>query len=162
MTNIGIIGCGAIYQNHANAIEKIEGLHLVAVCDIYPEALKTAAERYHCKSYDNYLDLIADSEIDAIHICTPHYLHNEMAIAAMLAGKDVLTEKPICIHPEDAKRMYATAQQTGRRLGVCFQNRYNETSQMAKKLLDSGELGNIIGAKAMFTWQRDEAYYNQA
>ncbi len=162
MTNVAIIGCGAIYQNHANAIEKIEGVKLYAVCDIDEKAVEQAAKLYHCKSYTNYLDLIADPLVDAIHICTPHYLHNEMAIAAMHAGKDVLTEKPICIHPEDAKKMYETALETGTRLGVCFQNRYNETSQKAKQLLESGELGNIIGAKSMFTWQRDESYYNQA
>ena len=162
MTNIGIIGCGSIYQNHANAIQHIEGLTLYALCDIDPVVLQTAVAKYDCKPYENYLDLIADPEIDAVHICTPHYLHNEMAIAAMLAGKDVLTEKPICIHPIDAKRMQDTAKETGRRLGVCFQNRYNETSQLAKKMLTSGALGTILGAKAMFTWQRDESYYNQA
>lgn len=162
MTNVAIIGCGEIYQNHARAIAQTEGLTLYAVCDIIPEIANKAAALYHCKAYTNYLDLIADPMVDTVHICTPHYLHSEIAIASMYAGKDVLSEKPICIHPSDANRIYEVSKETGRKFGVCFQNRYNKTSQKAKELLESGELGTIKGAKAIFTWQRDEPYYNQA
>lgn len=162
MTNIAIIGCGAIYQNHANAIKNIDGLNLFAVCDIDENAAKSAAELYNCKYYTDYKEMLSDEKIDCVHICTPHYLHSEMAVFAMEAGKDVLTEKPLCINMSDTKKMQEAAEKTGRRLGVCFQNRYNETSQKAKALLDSGKLGKVIGAKALFTWNRDEAYYAQA
>ncbi|MEG2931793.1 MAG: Gfo/Idh/MocA family oxidoreductase, partial [Ruthenibacterium sp.] len=162
MWNAAIIGCGAIYQNHANALVRMENTALCAVCDIDEAAAQRAATQYHCSYYTNYRALLADPKVDTVHICTPHYLHCEMAIAAMRAGKDVLTEKPICLHPLDAQQMQQVALETGRRLGVCFQNRYNETAQQAKLLLSGGALGKVLGAKSMFTWNRDEAYYNQA
>jgi len=82
-----------------------------------------------------------------------------MAIEAMRSGRNVFTEKPISISSSEAEEMISVSEETGKKLGVCFQNRYNNTSVRLKEILDSAELGRIIGAKAFVTWHRDEDYY---
>jgi UDP-N-acetyl-2-amino-2-deoxyglucuronate dehydrogenase len=77
----------------------------------------------------------------------------------MQSGRNVFTEKPISISSSGAEEMIRVSAETGKKLGVCFQNRYNNTSVKLKELLDSGKLGRIIGAKAFVTWQRGEEYY---
>ncbi len=162
MIHAAIVGCGAIHDYHANAIEKVDGAQVYAVCDIDATAAQKAAETYSCKAYTDYRDVLGDPEIHTVHICTPHYLHSEMAIAALRAGKDVLCEKPMCISVAEAEQLRLVCEETGRRFGVCFQNRYNITSRQAKELLDSGELGAVLGAKAICIWERNAAYYAQA
>ena len=68
----------------------------MAVCDIVPEKAETAAETYKIPQvYTDYKEMLKNPDIDVIHICTPHYLHAEMAIDALNAGKHVLCEKPM-------------------------------------------------------------------
>ncbi len=83
-----------------------------------------------------------------------------MAIKAMEKGKHVICEKPLAIRYEDARKMCECADKNNVRLGVCFQNRYNEQSVYLKNLVDSCELGSVIAMKGFVTWDRDESYYN--
>lgn len=156
---IGIIGCGAIHSIHADAIMKNPKTKLAAVCDIDEDKAKKASILYGCDYFTDFNKLLSQDNIDAVHICTPHYLHAPMSIAAMRAGKHVLTEKPMAISTADAEEMIKVSEQTGKRLGICFQNRFNTTSERIKELLESGELGKIMGGKAFVTWHRDESYY---
>lgn len=160
--NVAVIGCGAIYPNHADAIVEYPGVKLYAVCDKNEERAKKAAHKYECKHYIDYEDMLKDKEINIVHICTPHYLHAPMAIKAMQSGKHVLTEKPIATSTSDALEMIRVSKETGRHFGVCFQNRYNSTSLRVKEILESGKAGRVIGAKAFVTWFRDEKYYTES
>jgi predicted dehydrogenase len=85
-----------------------------------------------------------------------------VAIAAMKAGCHVLTEKPMSIDLADAEAMVATAKETGKTLGVIFQNRYNAGSVLIKSVLEHGTLGNILAAKATLTWYRPDEYYSKS
>jgi len=157
--NSAIVGCGAIYANHADAVINSKKAKLAAVCDIDKKKLAAAADKYKCKGYDDYTELLKDDNIQVIHICTPHYLHAPMAIEAMRKGKHVLTEKPMAISVEEAEKMINVSNETGMKLGVCFQNRYNTTSMKIYELLKTGNAGKIKGAKGWMTWYRDEEYY---
>ncbi len=157
-----VIGCGAIHQNHLDAIASCPQADLYAVCDIDAAQGEKTAASANCKLFTSFDEVLADPAIDVVHLCTPHYLHAPMAIAAMKAGKDVLTEKPMAMGIYETMDMVRAARETGRTLGVCFQNRYNYTSQHVKSLLNSGSLGKVHGAKAMVTWGRDAKYYGQA
>lgn len=157
-----VIGLGAIHMNHINAIASCPNAQLVAVCDNNEELVRRKQEEFHCVGYTDYIDMLEHEEIDVVHILTPHYLHAEMAINCMLCGKDVLTEKPMGMNSLETDGMIQAAQDTGLTLGVCFQNRYNPTSQRIRKLLDSGRMGAVKGSKMIVTWDRDEAYYDQA
>jgi UDP-N-acetyl-2-amino-2-deoxyglucuronate dehydrogenase len=156
---IGIIGCGAICRTHADAIKAIEGIELVACSDIIEEKAVKLSEEYNCDYYTDYRELLKNCNVDVIHICTPHYLHAEMAVNSMKAGKHVLVEKPMAISSKDALEMISVAKETGKKLGVCFQNRYNTTSQKIIEVLRSGNTGKIKGAKAFVTWNRGASYY---
>lgn len=154
-----IIGCGTISGVHAAAVRQLPETRLVAVVDIIEPRAAETAQRYGCRSYTDYRQMLQDQQIQAVHICTPHYLHAEMAIASMQSGKHVLVEKPIAVSLAEADAMIAAARQTGKKLGVCFQNRYNSTAVQMKSLLDSGQAGGAIRAKAAIKWHRDAAYY---
>lgn len=157
-----VIGLGAIHQNHLHALSKIPETTLSAVCDIDPELLLSRQEKLLCEGFTDYREMIDTVHPDVVHICTPHYLHAPMAIYAMEHGCHVLTEKPMAIHEEETRQMIETASKTGKTLGICFQNRYNPTSQRIRALLDSGEAGKVLSIKMTVTWNRDEKYYGQA
>ncbi len=157
--NSAIAGCGAISSIHGDAITGCQNANLYAVCDIDRVKASKAADKYACKNFTDYETMLSDKSIDVIHICTPHYLHAPMAISAMKAGKNVLVEKPMAISVSDAQEMISVSGQTGKKLGICFQNRYNTTAQKTKEVLGAGKAGRVLGGKALVTWHRDEAYY---
>lgn len=155
----GIIGCGHIFPMHAVSVIKQENAELVAICDNKEVIVRSTAEKYQCNYYLDYKEMINKEEIDIIHICTPHYLHPEMAIYAAQHGVNILTEKPMAIHLEDAYAMQKAAHDNHVILQVSFQNRYNPGSMLIKNSLKSGELGKILAARLLVTWNRPDEYY---
>lgn len=155
-----VIGCGMISKNHFKALKNVKNAECLAVCDTDREKAMGAAETYAVeKTYFDYRELLQDDSIDVVHICTPHHLHAQMAIDALNAGKHVLCEKPMALTTEDATAMKEARDRSGKQLGICFQNRYNEASVYMKKLLEGGSLGNVIGARGQVTWDRKPEYY---
>lgn len=159
---IGIIGCGNIFPMHVYPIFHDESYDLVALCDIKEDRLAKNTKLFNTMGYTNYKTMLAEANLDVVHVLTPHYLHPPMVIAALKAGCHVLTEKPMSIHYSDAKEMVATAKETGKTLGVIFQNRYNLASKLIKDTLLSGELGNIISGRVIVTWNRSDDYYTKS
>lgn len=159
MIKAAIVGCGVIHENHANAIIKYNGAEISSFCDIKPDRALNAAAKYGGKATSDYKEILEDSDINVVHICTPHYLHTPMAIEALRHGKNVLMEKPVAMNYEEAEKLIRAAQESDRKIGVCFQNRYNNTNRRIKELLTSGETGRILGARAFVNWRRDDKYY---
>lgn len=160
--NAAIIGCGTIFEKHAEAVAGLEKARLYAVCDIDAEKAEKAAKQYGCRCFTDFCEMLEDDAINVVHICTPHYLHAPMAIKAMERGKHVLTEKPMAISVRDAGEMIRVSRKTDKTLGVCFQNRYNATSMKIREVLRSGKAGKILGAKAIVTWSRSGEYYTES
>jgi UDP-N-acetyl-2-amino-2-deoxyglucuronate dehydrogenase len=161
MYSVGIIGCGTVHSVHAEALLANPRTGLVSVVDIVEERARESAEKYGSETYcTDYRELLKRPDIDAVHICTPHYLHAPMAIEAMKSGKNVLVEKPMAIKPGDAEEMIKVSEETGRQLGVCFQNRYNRTAKWVKEFLDSEKAGKVLGARAFVTSFRGREYYS--
>ena len=159
---VGVIGCGMISGNHFHALEKLESVELRAVCDIDEEKLKKAMDVQRVEGYTDWHALISRDDIDAVHVCVPHYLHAEMSVSALRAGKHVLCEKPMGVSLKEARAMEAAALESGKTLTICFQNRYNGASKRMKEVIDSGELGRIQGGSAFVTWNRAEPYYQNS
>lgn len=159
---VGIIGCGNIFPMHAKSIQLSGLAEVVAVCDVKEDRVRKAATAYNCEAYLDYHEMLEKASLDVVHICTPHYLHAPMTIAAANAGKHVLTEKPMSITVADGEAMVEACERNGVLLGVIFQNRYNPGSLLIKEELKSGRLGRILGAKCSVTWKRTDEYYSKS
>ena len=151
---VGIIGCGGIANGkHLPALKKLaeQGkLELVYFCDIVEERAKEAAKKYGAegaKVTTDYKEVVA-AELDVVHVCTPNRSHSEISCAAMLAGKDVMCEKPMAINAAEAKKMVDTAKETGRTLSIGYQNRQRPDSQYVKAEAEAGFFGDIYFARA--------------
>jgi UDP-N-acetyl-2-amino-2-deoxyglucuronate dehydrogenase len=162
MKKIGsaIIGLGAISGVHLKALSKVELADLKIVVDKDESLARKIAAEYGCDWATDYRQLFQRSDVQLVHLCTPHFLHAPMAEELLAAGKHVLTEKPMAENRESAsKLLQAEAKHNGVQLGVIFQNRYNPASQCVRSFIDSGELGKLICMKGLVTWSRGAKYY---
>ena len=161
MLNACIVGLGSISGNHANAIIKSGLGRIYAVCDCMKERADKAAELYHAKAVYDYSEVLSDESIDVVHICTPHYLHADMAIKALQAGKHIVLEKPLAIHFEELERLEKAYQASDKKACIMFQNRTNRCSVAMKKLIEEDKsLGKMLGISGFLLWCRDSEYYN--
>ncbi len=147
MVKVGIIGTG-IGRLHASSLAKCPDAEIKAICDIDPERACGAAKDFGvADTYEDYHDMLADDEIDAVVVATPNYLHAPMAIASFEAGKHVLCEKPISTNAADAKAMVEAGRKAGRIFQMGFNNRFRGDTQLLKKCIEDGDLGEIYYAK---------------
>lgn len=160
MLKSAIVGCGGIAQVHAKVLSLLECTELTACADIIPERAQKMAQEYNCRSYSSLEEMLEKESIDVLHICTPHYLHTPMAEAAAEHGIKVFTEKPPVISSEQWEEFHSLKDKVP--VGICFQNRYNESVKYIKGLIESGETGKILGARAFVTWCRGEKYYTES
>lgn len=154
-----IIGCGRIAQLHAAILESMEGAQVVACVDTAPDKAQAMAAPFGAKAYSDYLEMMDTEKPDLVHLCTPHYLHVEMAMEALARGIHVLMEKPAAISPESFKRLVKAQERSSALIGICFQNRYNATVRHLAQRLEEGQLGAIRGARCFVTWSRGADYY---
>lgn len=145
---IGVIGVGGRGQLAGLAHKPEEGVRLVAGADINPKALETFKEKYGEDVFltDDYRALLTRNDIDALFITTPDFLHEEMAIAALEAGKPIYLEKPMTISIEGCDRVLETAYRTGTKLYLGHNMRHFPVIQQMKEIIDSGLIGNIEAA----------------
>lgn len=154
-----VIGIGNISGNHLSAIADMPDVALTAVCDDQPVRADAASEKYGVRAFYSVDDLLKDGDFDVLHICLPHYLHAPYAVKALNAGKHVLCEKPMALNVREANEMRAAAAKNGKKLGICFQNRYNPASVSCREIIDSGRLGAVKSVRAAVFWERGADYY---
>jgi len=153
-----IVGFGAIGPIHAKAIDELENVSFYAVCDNNPKKVKNCLESYDVKSYIDFDEMLKDTEIDTVHICTPHYLHFEMIEKALKAGKGVVCEKPVTMTEDEYEKLCKNPDV--KKVCVVLQNRLNPCALKFKEIAESGEMGALKTARAVVTWMRDADYYN--
>lgn len=157
---VGIIGCGRISVVYLRAFQEMEDtLDICFAVDKDIRRAESFASHFAGCAYSDRLEDLLEARPDVVHICTPHFLHKQQAVACLRAGCHVLTEKPIALSLPDAREMIQTAQECERQLGVIFQNRYIEGVQRAKGLIESGAFGRILGAWSSLNWHRPPSYY---
>ena len=165
----GLAGCGNIAPMHINALAGLPQVRLVGLAD--PD--RRAAERLRAgmthvavkhlpECYEDLNSLIQTTGPDVVHICTPHHTHVPLAVAALQQGCHVLLEKPPAISLAGLAELSAAVGASNRTLGICFQNRYNDASRQARRLLQSGLAGKVKAARGYVTWNRGADYYGQA
>ncbi len=153
MLKVGIIGCGGIANSkHMPALtSQKDKCEMVAFCDIIRERAEKAAAQYGAegaKVYEDYHDLLADPEIDVVHVLTPNVAHCPITVAAFEAGKHVMCEKPMAATTEDAQLMIDAWKKSGKKFTIGYQNRFRKDTQTLFKACRAGDLGDIYFAKA--------------
>lgn len=155
-----VVGCGNVSASHFAALKDLPDAEVIATVDIKKDRADAKAEPFGAKAYYDFDEMLENEKPDCVHIATPHYLHTPMAIKALRAGANVFLEKPCSVSAEQVDELYKAQLESGKQLGVCFQNRYNESSLKAKELIDSGEYGKVLSARAFVTWNRGKDYYS--
>jgi len=153
-----VIGLGSISHVHVKALEDL-GVKITAVCDNKPEPAQAMARQLNCACYTCHEAMLDAGGFDVLHICLPHHLHAPVSIAALKKGIHTVCEKPMATTVADAEAMIAAAEESGAKLEIIFQNRYNPASAAIKEALLSGELGRVLGGWLRVTWFRSEDYY---
>ncbi len=156
---VGVVGIGDVSIVHLEAIAARAGSELVGIAEIDEPRRRAAAERWGVPGYASVEELIAAEHPDVVHVTTPHDQHAPVAIAALEAGVHVLLEKPLADSMEAGRAIGAALDASPAKLALCFQNRYNGPVRALRDLLDSGELGPIVGAWATVLWHRTPEYY---
>ena len=153
--NVGIVGCGGISRwAHYPFYKNDKRVKVVAVCDIIKERAEGFVRDCYPEAavYTDYRDLVAREDIDCVDICTPNYLHSEIAVAAFAHGKNVFSEKPDAVSPEKAIAMKEAAEKAGKLLMVMRNNRFADASAYMKKYIEAGRMGEIYAGRC--AWQR--------
>ncbi len=151
----GLIGCGDIARRRvAPALCDLADCELVAVSRArFSEAESFAREFGARKWFEDWRELVADSEIDAVYIATPVRPHAAQTIAAAKAGKHVLCEKPMAMNPAECDEMIAACRDNGVKLGVAYYRRFYPIVERVKSILQSGEIGTpVIAQINAFEW----------
>jgi len=159
---LGVIGCGGMARNHMTHFEKIEGLRFVAAADPVEANRRLVQEAHGVSPYEDGHALIDSGTVDAIFIGTPHYFHPPYAIDALDHGLHVLTEKPVAVTAKAAEAMNEAADRHPELVyAAMFQRRCDPLWQCAKRLVDAGEVGELLRVNWTVTnWFRTQAYYD--
>ncbi|HYV98226.1 MAG TPA: Gfo/Idh/MocA family oxidoreductase [Gemmatimonadaceae bacterium] len=159
---IALVGCGRIAQNHFDAIRRVDGLELVAVCDVIEKRARAAGEANGVPWFTSYETMLRDAPCDAVTICTPSGLHPPHGILAARAGKHVISEKPMSITLSGADELVAACDAAGVHLFVVKQNRLNPAIQALRRAIEKGRFGRLYIANATVRWARPQEYYDSA
>ncbi len=159
---VALVGCGRISGNHFDAIGKVDGLELTAVCDIVEDRAKAAGDKNGVSWFTSYSKLLAEAECDLVVVATPSGLHPEHGVLAAEAGKHVVSEKPMAITLAGADKLVDTCDKAGVNLFVVKQNRLNAPVQLVKRAIEKGRFGKIYLANTTVRWARPQEYYDQA
>ena len=148
---VGIIGAGGIAGGkHLPGHRNVEGVSIIAVCDIDRQRAENFAKQHDIKHvFTDYNDLVAMPELDAVSVCTPNNFHAPPTIAALEAGKHVICEKPIAGNANDGQAMVDAQKASGKVLQIGLQSRFGTEARTLRKLYEDGFFGDIYYARAM-------------
>jgi UDP-N-acetyl-2-amino-2-deoxyglucuronate dehydrogenase len=155
----GFVGCGNITDTHVRAAREA-GLGIAAFFGRDLKKAEAMTARYGGRAFARYDDFLACRPMDLVVIGSPSGVHAEQGIAACRRGLHVLVEKPIDVSMARAETLVATAEKTGVRLGVLFQDRLKPDLVRLREFLAGGGLGRILVASARVKWHRPPEYYS--
>ena len=149
---IGLVGTGYIGRCHAIAYAQAPTvfpldaeLVLEYLAEITPELAEKKAKEFGFNRFTgDWRDIVQDPNVDVVDICTPNFLHKEIALAAITNGKHVYSEKPLALTAEDAKLMYEAAKKANVKTLVGFNYIKNPTTQLAREIIANGEIGEVV------------------
>ncbi len=156
----GIIGWGVIGHIHAKAIATLPDAQLVAVVDTVLKPAQELMEEFHVTHYENLQEMLAREHLDIIDICTPSGQHGEHACQIMRSGVNVIVEKPLEITRAAIAEMLRVQQETGVKLAVISQHRFDPDTIKVHDLVEAQAFGRLVQGLALVPWWRSQAYYD--
>ncbi|MNM68599.1 1,5-anhydro-D-fructose reductase [compost metagenome] len=159
---IAIVGTGMIGAVHRRAA-LLAGADIRGVAASSPQRALEVAQSWNVpRAYRDIEEVVADPQVQVVHVCTPNHLHHPMAQAALQAGKHVICEKPLATTLEDAQALAALAASTGLIATVPFVYRYHPVVREARARIAQGELGplHLIHGSYLQDWLLDPASNN--
>lgn len=159
---VAIVGCGRISSKHFEAIFNHKSdMDLVAVCDINSKIVNEHAKKYSVPGYTNLKNMLDVGFLDMVILCTPSGLHAEQTKLAASYKVHVITEKPMATRWRDGLQMVKACDNSGVRLFVVKQNRFNSTLQLLKQAILDRRFGDIHIVHVNVFWSRAQSYYDQ-
>jgi len=162
-TKVGVIGTGFIGPAHIEALRRLGSIEVIALAECSQEAAKSKAETLGIeKYYGDYKQLLKDRDIQSVHICSPNYLHYQMAKEALEAGKHTICEKPLAISVAEAEELVELADKTGLVNAVNFNIRYYPLMRQVKVMVEKGDVGDILAIQGSYLqdWLFYQTDYN--
>jgi predicted dehydrogenase len=153
---IAIVGCGAIARVNAEAIRTSSFARLAYAVDANPEAAEAFGRRYSVPFTRDLGEALANPGVEAVFICTPHYLHAPLAVQAAKAGKHVIVEKPMGRNVADGEKIVSACREAGVALTVCYCMRYWNVIREARKFIEAGGIGDLMGVEIAMLRDRSE------
>ncbi len=140
---VGVIGAGAMGQNHIRTYSQMGGVELVGIADIDKNRIEALSKQYNTEGFLDYRDLL-QRDLDAVSVVVPTTMHRRVALEVIGRGTNLLVEKPIADTVENAEAIVQAAEKKGVKIMVGHIERFNPAVMKMKELIDSGELGKIV------------------
>ncbi len=150
--HIGLIGLGAISAVHIDAFRLHPDAKVVAFADTNPVLLQEKKRQLpEAKAYDTYTQVLTDPQVDVVDIMLPHFLHAEVIVAALKAGKDVICEKPLVITSKEFDAISRESKKTGKQIYLKQYFRFSRLHQQARSMLLDGAIGRPYYVSCVYT-----------
>jgi predicted dehydrogenase len=156
---VGFIGCGDIFERYVLGIRVLPGVRVVRVADVDLERARRRAEELAIPAQGTVDELLRDPNVDIVVDITPPQAHEATNLAAIAAGKHVLSEKPLATSLAAAKRVGEAAEAAGVKLGSAPEVFLGSAGQTARQAIDRGDIGEIVGASAFVIHTRLEEFH---
>jgi UDP-N-acetyl-2-amino-2-deoxyglucuronate dehydrogenase len=158
-----VIGCGRVAGNHLDAIGRLPGATVAAVCDLEVERAQKNGDAYGVPWYTNYHAMLSANQVDVVSIVTPSGMHARHALDIMNRyRKHVVIEKPLALRLTNLDALRRAADVSGCRIFPVLQNRYNIAVRKVHDELSAGALGRLVSGTVRLRWCRPQRYYDQS
>jgi len=144
-----VIGAGGIGLDHLHSLHTCPRAAAVALAENNAQRAREASAKHSVpRSYADYRELLEQPDIDAVIVALPTYLHAPVVLEALKARKHVLLEKPMALNAKEAAKLVETAKAMKRTLMVAQSQRFNKHTQLAKGIIERGDLGEVYHVRA--------------
>ena len=160
---MGLVGPGFIAAHHIDAVRRLGNVDVIAIAGSSAESAATKAALLGVgRSYGSYQELLADPDVDVVHNTTPSYLHHEVTMAAITAGKHIVSDKPLALDPDQCRQLRDAADAAGVVNAVTFNYRGNPLVQQMRAMIADDSIGKPVFVHGQYLqdWLTDEAAYS--
>lgn len=158
-----IIGCGTVAPNHVFGVRFADPDITLVCCDLDKDKVQSFATKHNIsETHTDYREILQDTSVESVSICTDHGSHAALTLDALNAGKHVLVEKPMALSFLDSDRMIAASVANNRILSVISQHRYAPEVQYIMNLIEGGVFGDVITISGTLNSHKDKSYYEDS